>query len=108
MAEDDRAVAEGSASWGLQGGMGLHLCGSRLQPRSHAESGTSSGLSQDCNVSDGSKKDVLATSGSGPSVLRVTKSRNQNRFQVTSSFFRSLLEWSRSAHVRFRDALFHP
>jgi len=26
MAEDDRAVAEGSASWNLQGGMGLHLC----------------------------------------------------------------------------------
>src|SRR6266849_10297312 len=87
MAEDDRAVAEGSASWGLQGGMGLHLCGSRLQPRSHAESGASSGLSQGCNVSDGSKKDVLATSRSGPSVLRVTKSRNQNRFQVASSFF---------------------
>src|SRR6266498_576592 len=73
----NRAVAEGSASWGLQGWMSLHLCGSRLQPRSHAESGASSGLSQGCNVSDGSKKDVLATSGSGPSVLRVTKSRNQ-------------------------------
>jgi transposase len=30
MAEDDRAVAEGSASWNLQGRLGLHLCGSRL------------------------------------------------------------------------------
>jgi len=30
LAEDDRAVAEGSASWNLQGGMGFHLRGSRL------------------------------------------------------------------------------
>ena len=26
MAENDRAITEGAASWSLQGGMGLHLC----------------------------------------------------------------------------------
>jgi hypothetical protein len=37
--KDDRLVAKGSASWSLQGGMGLHLCGGCLQPGPHAEPG---------------------------------------------------------------------
>src|SRR5207302_9621061 len=44
MAEDDRAVAEGSSSWGLQGGMDLHLCCNRLQLGPYAESGDSNGV----------------------------------------------------------------
>src|ERR1035437_9643790 len=46
MAEDDRAIAESSASRNLQGGMELHLCCSRLQPGPYAESSDSNGVSQ--------------------------------------------------------------
>jgi hypothetical protein len=44
MDEDDRAVAEGSASWNLQRGMGLHLCGRGLQLSPYEESGDSSNV----------------------------------------------------------------
>jgi DDE family transposase len=45
MAEDNRAVPEGSASWNLQGGMGLYLCGRCLQLSPYEESGAASDLS---------------------------------------------------------------
>ena len=50
MAEDDRAIAEGSASWNLQGGMGLHLRGRGLQLGPHEESGDASDVSRGCSV----------------------------------------------------------
>src|SRR5664280_1987759 len=46
MVEDDRAVAEGSASWGLEGRMGLHLRGRGLQLSPYEESGDSSNVSR--------------------------------------------------------------
>jgi hypothetical protein len=54
MAEDNRAVAEGSAPRSLQGGMGLHLRGSRVQPSPLAESGDSSDVGQGGSVFTGS------------------------------------------------------
>ena len=50
MAEDDRADAEGSASWSLQGGMGLHLRGRSLQLSPYEESGDSSDVSRGRSV----------------------------------------------------------
>ena len=50
MAEDDRVVAEGSASRNLQGGMELHLCCGRLQLGPYAESGDSNDVSRDRSV----------------------------------------------------------
>ena len=46
MAEDDRAIAEGSASWNLQGGMSLHLRSRSLQLGPYEESGDSSNVSR--------------------------------------------------------------
>src|ERR1022692_3196885 len=46
MAEDDRAVAEGSASWGLEGRMGLHLRGRGLQLSPYEESGDARDVSR--------------------------------------------------------------
>jgi hypothetical protein len=66
MAEDDRAVAESSASRNPQGGMELHLCCSRLRPGLHAESGDSSGVSQDRRVRR-VEKDLLSTGRCGQS-----------------------------------------
>ena len=60
MAEDDRAVAESSASWNLQGGMGLHLRGRSLQLSPYEESGDSSDVSRG--------RSVLA----GPEIIRGT------------------------------------
>jgi len=50
MAEDDRAVAEGSASWNLQGGMGLHLRGRGLQLSPYKEFGDASDVSRGRSV----------------------------------------------------------
>ena len=46
MAENDRAIAEGSASWNPQGGMGLHLRSHGLQLSPYEESGDSSNVSR--------------------------------------------------------------
>jgi hypothetical protein len=57
VAEDDRAVAEGSASRNLQGGMGLHLRSRhRLQLSPYAESGDSSDVGQGRSVFAGPKR----------------------------------------------------
>src|ERR1035437_3165736 len=63
MAEDDRAVAEGSASWGLQGRMGLHLRGRGLQLSPYEESGDSSNVSRGRCVLAGPKMNPQDTSG---------------------------------------------
>src|SRR5271169_7159657 len=63
MAEDDRATAEGSASWNLQGGMGLHLRGRCLQLSSYEESGDSSNVSRGLSVLAGPKMNPRDTSG---------------------------------------------
>src|SRR5580700_12251500 len=86
MAEDDRAIAEGSASWNLQGGMGLHLRGRGLQLSPHEESGDSSDVSRGRSVLAGPKMNPRDTSGcsQNPSRIRESKSR--------SPFFRSLLD----------------
>src|SRR5271170_1555611 len=55
MAEDNRTLAEGSPSWNLQGGMGLHLRGRGLQPSPYEESGDSSDLSRGRSVLAGPK-----------------------------------------------------
>src|ERR1700693_3741453 len=73
MAEDDRAVAEGSASWGLQGGMGLHLCGGGLQPSPHAESDDASAVSQRQAVLE---KDLQAAADATKTLPLSRKSRN--------------------------------
>ena len=57
MAEDDRCVAEGSASWGLQGWVGLHLCGRSLQLSPYEESGDSSDVSRGRSVLAGPKNE---------------------------------------------------
>jgi hypothetical protein len=72
MAQDDRAVAEGSASWNLQGGLGLHLRGSSLQPGSHEESDHASDVSQRQAVPAGLEKDLLAAAAATKTLL-VTK-----------------------------------
>ena len=63
MAEDDRAVAEGSASWNLQGGMGLHLRGRGLQLSPYEESGDASDVSRGRSVFAGRKMNPRDTSG---------------------------------------------
>src|SRR5438876_3525555 len=73
MAEDDRAVAEGSASWGLQGGMGLHLCRGCLQLSPPAESGDASAVSQRQAVLE---KDLQAAADATKTLPLSRKSRN--------------------------------
>jgi hypothetical protein len=63
MAEDDRAVAESSASWNLQGGMGLHLRGRSLQLSSYEKSSDSSDVSRGRSIFAGPKINLLDTSG---------------------------------------------
>lgn len=46
MAEDDRAIAEGSASRNLQGGLGVHLRGRGLQLSPYEESGDTTEVSR--------------------------------------------------------------
>ena len=79
MAEDDRAVAEGAASWNLQGGMGLHLRGRGLQLSPDEESGDSSDVSRDRSVFAGPKMDLRDTSGCSQSPSRITKSQKLER-----------------------------
>jgi len=55
MAEDDRAVAESSASWNFQGGMGLHLCSRCLQLSPYEESGDSIDVSRGRSLRAGRK-----------------------------------------------------
>ncbi len=55
MAQDNRTVAEGATSWGLEGGMGLHLRGRGLQLSPDEESGDASNLSRDRGVLAGPK-----------------------------------------------------
>src|SRR5437588_10148763 len=63
MAEDDSAVAEGSASWRLQGGMGLHLRGRGLQLSPYEESGGSSDVTRGRRVFAGPRMNPQDTSG---------------------------------------------
>jgi hypothetical protein len=63
MAEDDRAVTESSASWNLQGGMGLHLRGRSLQLSPYEKSGDSSDVSRGCSIFAGPKIHLRDTSG---------------------------------------------
>src|SRR5437660_5660301 len=92
MAEDDRAIAEGSASWSLQGGMDLHFCGRRLQPSAHAEPGDSSDVSRCRSVSNGSKNDLRTASGctQSPSQSHKIAEPEENLCRL-HPFFRSLL-----------------
>src|ERR1039457_4459642 len=71
MAEDDRTVAESSASWNLQGGMGLHLRGRGLQLSPYEESGDSSHVSRGRSVFAGPKMNSRENSGCSqtPSLL---------------------------------------
>jgi hypothetical protein len=54
-AKDDRSVAEGSASWSLQGKIGLHVHGCGLQLGPHEEPGESVDVSRDRCVFGGPK-----------------------------------------------------
>jgi len=76
MAEDDRADAEGSASWGLQGGMGLHLRGCGLQLSPYEESGDASDVSRGRGVFAGRKMNPLGTPADATKTFLTTKSRN--------------------------------
>src|ERR1022692_4478718 len=93
MAEDDRAIAEGSASWNLQGGMGLHLRGRGLQLSPYEESGDASNVSRGRSVLAGPKTNPRDTSGCSQNPSRITKSlRRERESKSRSPFFRSLLE----------------
>src|SRR4029453_17060300 len=87
MAEDDRAVAESSASWNLQGGMGLHLRGRSLQLSPDEESGDSSDVSRGCSVLAGPKMNPRDTSGCSQNPSRITKSLRLERIKVAESIF---------------------
>jgi hypothetical protein len=73
MAEEDRAIAEGSASWNLQSGMGLHLRGRGLQLSPYEESGDSSNVSRGRSVLAGPKMNPRDTSGCSKNPSRITK-----------------------------------
>jgi hypothetical protein len=73
MAEDDRADAEGSASWNLQGGMDLHLCRGRLQLGPLAKSDDASDVSQCQAVPAGLEKDLQAAAAATNTLPLVTK-----------------------------------
>src|ERR1035437_7791307 len=93
MAEDDRAVAEGSASWGLQGRMGLHLRGRGLQLSPYEESGDSSNVSRGRCVLAGPKMNPQDTSGCRQKPF--PESQNHVAWRESKSrrpFFRNLLE----------------
>jgi hypothetical protein len=63
MAEDDRAVAEGSTSWGLEGGVGFHLCCRGLQLSPYEESSDASNVMRGRSVLAGPKMHPQDTSG---------------------------------------------
>src|SRR5208337_1015513 len=100
MAEDDRAVAEGSASWSLQGGMGLHLRGRGLQLSPYEESADASNLSRGRSVLAGPKMNPRDTSGCSQNPSPITKSRRLEESKSRRPFFRSLLEpfWTEVMH----------
>src|SRR5712671_5120361 len=87
MAEDDSAVAEGSASWSLQGGMGLHLRGRGLQLSPYEESGYSSDVSRGRSVLAGPKMNPRDTSGCSQNPSRITNSLRLERIEVAESIF---------------------
>src|ERR1035438_7045083 len=87
MAEDDRAIAEGSAWWNLQGGMGLHLRGRGLQLSPYEESGDSSNVSRGRSVLAGPKMNPRDTSGCSQAPSRITKYLRLERIEVAESIF---------------------
>jgi len=92
MAEDDRAIAEGSASWNLQSGMGLHLRGYRLQLSPDQKSGAASDVSQRQVGLAGPEKIFRASQRMQPKFF--SKSQNHATGKGSKSrrpFFRSLL-----------------
>src|SRR5271166_1354825 len=92
MAEDNRAVAESSASRNLQGGMELHVCCSRLQLGPYAESGDSNDISRDRSVFASPKNDSRATSRVNQnSSLSHTIAEPRENLNRIIPFFRSLL-----------------
>src|ERR1022692_5126760 len=96
MAEDNRAVAEGSAPGNLQGGMGLHLRGRGLQLSPYEESGDASNVSRSRSVLAGPKTNPRDTSGCSQNPSRITKSlRRERESKSRSPFFRSLLGCAR-------------
>jgi len=84
-----RAVAEGSASRDLQGGMGLHLCCSRLQLGPDEEFSDSSDVSRGCSVLAGPKPNPRGNSGYSQNHKITETGENLSR---EASFFRSLLD----------------
>ena len=74
-----RAIAEGSASWNLQGGMGLHLRSRGLQLSPYEESGDSSNVSRGRSVLAGPKMNPRDTSGCSQNPSRITKSLRLER-----------------------------
>ncbi len=74
-----RAIAEGSASWNLQGGMGLHLRSRGLQLSPYEESGDSSNVSRGRSVLAGPKMNPRDTSGCSQNPSPITKSLRLER-----------------------------
>jgi hypothetical protein len=74
-----RAIAEGSASWNPQGGMGLHLCGGGVQLSPYEESGDASNVSRARSVLAGPKMNPRDTSGCSQNPSRITKSLTPER-----------------------------
>src|SRR5258708_24880641 len=81
MAEDNLTVAEGSASWNLQGRMGLHLCSSRLSPSPYAESGDSRDVSQGRSVFADPKIHPRPSADAAKSLISVTESWSSAEFK---------------------------
>lgn len=79
MAEDDRAIAEGSASWNLQGRMGLHLRGRGLQLSPYEESGDASNISRGRSLLAGLNMNPRDTSGRSQNPSQITKSLRLER-----------------------------
>src|SRR6266567_6168229 len=92
MAEDDRTIAEGSASRSLQGGMGLHLRGRCLQSGSLAESSDSSVVGQDRTVFVHSKNDLRAAADAAKDSSLSHRIETQGESESRRMFFRSLLK----------------
>src|SRR5437879_7300630 len=101
MAEDDRTIAEGSASRSLQGGMGLHLRGSCLQSGSHAESSDSSVVGQDRSVFVCTRKSIRAPPADAAKDSSLShRIETQRESESRRMFFRSLLNAGKPAPGR--------
>ena len=100
MAEDDRTIAEGSASRSLQGGMGLHLRGCCLQSGSLAESSDSSVVGQDRSVFVYSKNDLRAPADAAKDSSLSHRIETQGESESRRMFFRSLLDRCDVRHRR--------